>query len=466
MNSIRIFLTTLMCIPFMCFAQIEGIWMGKLNIPSNDQLRLVLSVEQDGDSLYAELDSPDQYASGIKVDILSFRNDTLRFKSNSSNASYIGIYDKSKDSFSGTFRQGKGKLPLNLNRTENRILINRPQTPQPPFPYDEEDVKLKFSDKKIGEFSIEGTLTYPVRKEDYNKKLLILVTGSGWQDRDESIMGHKPFAVIADYFTRRGYAVFRYDDFPRTKLANYSTHDLAIAAGYIVNYFKQFNEHFKDSQIGVMGHSEGGSIAVILAAENKNVDFIVSLAGMMTDAKTTLQYQNRILCETSNNFNESEVEESQRITGQLYDILKKAPNKQKAVEECRTYMTEYANTMTPEQQEKYNMTGENRFAILRTFGTTWFFELFKLDMTKYLKKVKCPVLAVNGKKDLQVEWTTNFALFSKYIKGHGQLTTHAYEDRNHLFQHCQTGLVNEYGKIEETFSEDVLKDIEAWLEEK
>lgn len=466
MKHFRFLVIILMIFPTVCFAQMDGIWMGSLNIPGGDSLRLLLAVEQRGDSLYAELDSPDQYATGIKVDKITFSNDTLRFLSKSTNASYLGIYDKASASFSGTFRQWKGKLPLQLRRTTERILVNRPQTPQPPFPYDEEDVRLKFSDKKIGDFTIEGTLSYPRKKDNYNGKMLILVTGSGWQDRDESIMGHKPFAVIADYLTRRGYAVFRYDDFPRTKLANYSTHDLAIAVGYIVNYFKLFNEHFKDSQIGILGHSEGGSIAVMAAAENKNISFIVSLAGMMTSAKTTLQYQNRILCEASDNFTESEIEESQRITGELYDLIIKAPNKQKAVESCGSLMNDYAQKMTPEQQKKYNLTLQSRIGILSTFGTTWFFELFKLDMEKYLKKVKCPVLAVNGKKDTQVEWSANLGLFEKNIKKQGQLTTRAYDDRNHLFQHCESGLVKEYGKIEETFSEDVLKDIENWLEER
>ena len=230
----------LLLFPFAAFSQIAGVWEGKLPV-GTDSLRLVLAVEQHGDSLWAEMDSPDQYAAGIEVNSISFKNDTLKLKSKSIGATFQAIYNTENEVISGIFRQGGAKLTLTLHRVAERWKLNRPQTPKEPFPYETEEVKLQFPHATLGQIPITGTLSYPSRKHEFNNKLLILVSGSGWQDRDESIMGHKPFAVIADYLTRRGYAVFRYDDLPRAQYAKCTTLDFADAASYVVDYFKLKN---------------------------------------------------------------------------------------------------------------------------------------------------------------------------------------------------------------------------------
>ena len=180
--------------PFTLFSQIVGIWEGKLPV-GTDSLRLLLAVEQHGDSLWAEMDSPDQYVAGIEVNSISFQHDTLRLKAKSVGATFQGVYNAGNEKIVGVFKQGGGKLPLTLYRVAERWKLNRPQTPKEPFPYEEEDVKLQFPHATLGQIPITGTLSYPSRKHEFNNILLILVSGSGWQDRDESIMGHKPFAV-------------------------------------------------------------------------------------------------------------------------------------------------------------------------------------------------------------------------------------------------------------------------------
>lgn len=468
MNKMNISKTIccVLCLIFPLFAsaQIVGIWEGKLPV-GKDSLRLVLAVEQRGDSLYAELDSPDQYASGIQVNTIQYRHDTLSFRSNSIGASFKGVLNTETGLIKGTFRQGGGKLPLTLHQVSERWRLRRPQTPQEPFPYDREEVQLQFPHATLGNIPIRGVLTYPTHKQDFNDKLLILVSGSGWQDRDESIMGHKPFAVIADYLTRRGYAVFRYDDFPQAKYAQCTTLDFADAASFVVNYFKLYNEHFKQAKVGIAGHSEGGTIAVMVAARNKNVDFIVSLAGMMVPAKQTLLYQVETINKLDTGISSSELSESLRVSEILYENIEQAKSPKEAVERCGKLLQEYSASMTEEQQKRLKMTQQDIFATLRNIGSPWFYELFHLNLPKYLKKVKCPVLALSGKKDLQVEWEPNFSVMERNLPSKTSLTAHAYEQLNHLFQPCTTGSPAEYGEIETTISEDVLRDIEQWLEE-
>lgn len=450
--------------PFAAFSQIAGVWEGKLPV-GTDSLRLVLAVEQRGDSLYAELDSPDQYAAGIQVNTIQYRHDTLSFRSNSIGASFKGVLNTETGQIKGTFRQGGGKLPLTLRQVEKRWQLHRPQTPHEPFPYETEEVKLQFPHATLGNIPIRGTLTYPTHRHEFNGKLLILVSGSGWQDRDESIMGHKPFAVIADYLTRRGYAVFRYDDLPRAQYAKCTTLDFADVASYVVDYFKQKNEHFKQAEVGILGHSEGGTIAVMVAAKNKNVAFIISMAGMMASAKTTLLYQIDALYQQDTSLSAEEKAESVRISEALYTTIEQARSVKEASERCGKLLQDYSRGMSEEQQQKLNMTQAGIFQTMRTVSSPWFYELFRLNQPKYLKKVKCPVLALNGKKDVQVEWESNFSVLEQKLPKKTNLTTHAYERLNHLFQPCETGLPTEYGQIETSISEEVLRDIEQWLEE-
>ncbi len=451
--------------PFSVFSQIAGIWEGKLPV-GTDSLRLVLAVEQQGDSLWAEMDSPDQYASGIEVNSISFQNDTLKLKSKSIGAAFQAVYNAKNEEIIGVFKQGGAKLPLTLHRVAERWKLNRPQTPKEPFPYETEEVKLQFPHATLGQIPITGTLSYPSRKHEFNNKLLILVSGSGWQDRDESIMGHKPFAVIADYLTRRGYAVFRYDDLPPGQFVKCTTLDLAAAASFAVDYFKLKNEHFKQSRVGILGHSEGGTIAVMVAAKNKHVDFIISMAGMMTSAKKTLLYQIEALNQYDTTLTATEKAESVRISEELYTTIEKAKNLPESTKQCGQLLQDYSKNMTEEQRQKLNMTQEGIFQTIRTINSPWFYELFRLNQAKYLKKLKCSVLALNGMRDVQVRWESNFEIMEKYMPAQRDLTLRPYERLNHLFQPCETGLPVEYGHIETTISEEVLRDIGQWLEER
>ena len=186
------------------YESLLGFWKGSLKIMSGDSISFVMAVLPDGDSVKVELDSPDQFVTGIAVDFFSFQHDSIEFKVRSMATTYTGTYESSTQMIVGTFMQGKFKRKLSLSKIEFRTVIYRTQEPHPPYPYREEEVTILHPDTKSP--WIQGTLTLPENKSP--RALVILISGSGWQDRDETIMGHKPFKVMADFLTRHDYACF------------------------------------------------------------------------------------------------------------------------------------------------------------------------------------------------------------------------------------------------------------------
>src|SRR5574344_786851 len=234
-----------------------GIWQGTIHI-SNDSLAVVLVVENKDDTLHVVMDSPDQFVTDIPVSDFSFSNDSVWIEVKAVNCTFKGALLKDSDKITGVFTQNRTNFPLTFSRTATRQKFSRPQTPMPPYPYEEKELSFAY----CNDFSITGTLTLPQTKPTAT---VILISGSGRQDRDENIFGHKPFHVIADYLTQKGYAVFRYDDVPMpyfNKMTSYNFADIALA---IVDSLLLMPE-WKDMPIGLIGHSEGGLIAWMVAA--------------------------------------------------------------------------------------------------------------------------------------------------------------------------------------------------------
>lgn len=459
----RPLLTLSLLLPLFLSAQVDGYWMGVLRATPNDSLRVGLNVWHQDSNWIASLDSPDQYSSDLKVNKLVVKNDTVVFTATALAIAFKGSYDSLTDVVSGSFRQGRGSFPITFRRIQERVIAKRPQTPQAPFPYEEEEYKLTYKHETLGDIKISGTITYPSDNQKNNNKLLILISGSGWQDRDETILGHKPFAVIADYLTREGYSVFRYDDLPRGQFVKCTTEDFAKVAQYLVDYFTLFCERTKNVQIGLMGHSEGGTIAMMVASRSKNVDFVVSLAGMMVPVKQTLLYQIDELGRADNNFTEEEVRQSLKISEELYNTIAKAKDTKDAMTKSTNLLKSYSENMTDAQKKKFKLTQTDIFSSVQNVSSPWFFYLLKMDPNKYIRKVKCPILALNGEKDMQVEAKANFDVLMKNLPKSTSCETKSYSNLNHLFQLCTTGLPNEYGKIEQTIDPQVLQDIVTWL---
>ena len=381
---------------------INGTWNGELNA-GLQKIPLVLNLTADGK---CTLDSPQQGAKGIPANVDFLSADSLSISVSSLNAAYSARLQDGE--LKGAFTQNGFKLPLNL-KPGKRAAANRPQTPKPPYPYETEEVT--FTNTKAGA-TLAGTLTLPKDA----KCVLLMVTGSGQQNRDEELFEHKPFAVIADYLARQGIATLRYDDraFGASTggdVTNATTKDFADDALAGIEWLRA-QKRFK--RVGILGHSEGGTIAFMLGAQKK-VDFIVSLAGTAVKGDSIILEQNKALG-------------GPMAAGLTMEQLYALPAIKKAINE-----------------------------------NAWYRYFMEYDPQTEIRQIKCPVLALNGSKDLQVIATQNLQALRRTLPKHKRTLIKQYDDLNHLFQHCQTGLPTEYGQIEETISEEVLKDIANWI---
>jgi uncharacterized protein len=289
-----------------------------------------------------------------------------------------------------------------------------------------------------------------------------LITGSGPQNRDEEILGHKPFLVIADHLTRNGIAVLRYDDRgvyqSSGDFASATTRDLADDVNSAVAYLKTRTDV---KQIGLIGHSEGGVIAPMVAAENSAVDFIVMLAGTGVNGAEILLLQQELIGRAEG-LSEKDLAKNKVANKKIYSIILAAKDQTDAKKKLEKHLKNKKNhpansSEMPEKQfVKY---------IIDTYTSLWMFYFIRLEPRVALEKVTCPVLAVNGSKDLQVDAGQNLPPIKTALEkaGNKDVTIKEYVGLNHLFQECETGAVSEYVKIEQTFSPQVLEDIPTWI---
>ena len=438
---------------------LEGAWMGKLNINAIT-LRIVFNLSAGADSLTATLDSPDQGAKGIKMGKVETDGSKIKIPAPVIGGLYEGIV-KNDTLIEGTWTQMGNTWPLVLAKLDKPFAMNRPQEPGPPFPYLAENVKFK--NDKAG-IELGGTLTIP--KGDGPFPAVILITGSGAQNRDEELLGHKPFSVIADYLTRKGIAVLRYDDRGvGQSQGNYASATSADLATDARAAFEFLNGDLRiDPQlIGLAGHSEGGLIAPIVAASDRRIGFIVSLAGPGVPGEDLINRQNADISLASG-LDQKKIKELISVNKKLFAVLKKEPdNKIAETKIIALYKKILAGKKTsPEDTEK---ALKQLNAGLNPLTYTWFRYFLKTDPAIFWKKVKCPVLALNGDKDLQVAADPNLEAIGKALKSGGNTLYRSYKmpGLNHLFQHCTTGLPSEYGEIEETFSPGVLNIISDWI---
>ena len=457
MKRILFCVLTLLCLlPFPSFGQMEaliGLWQGRMAV-GGDSLTLVLVVEKQGDSLNVVLDSPDQYVTDIAVDECSFVNDTLRFSVRDLNAAYVGRYDGQR--IKGRFTQYGRRMKLNLSPATERRLFPRPQEPQPPYPYREVELSFPYDDALP---LINGTLTLPT--DAAPKAVVILLTGSGMQDRDETIFRHKPFKVIADYLTRRDFAVFRYDDPPYSTFAKQTTIDFARQAQVVFDTLSARPE-LAGAPVGFLGHSEGGMVAWISAAAQPKTAFVISLAGMGTPISEILLYQNRAIGEKAG-LPEAQLRSNDQLNSSIYEIVEKAKTPEVAGKKLDAFFKNYTKKMTEEQRKEAHLTDIEMAAIRAQVISPWMFTLFHIHPADYLKRVQCPVLALNGDRDIQVEAASNLSGIKAGLLKSPSVTCRTLPGLNHLMQECETGTVEEYGAIEQTMSPQVLEMMGEWL---
>ena len=442
------------------YKSLEGSWLGK--IPAGGiSLRVIFNLSLAGkDSLAATLDSPDQGAKNIKIGPVILNGNELTIKAPLLLGEYKGIVT-GDTLIKGDWTQAGRTTPLELRKLKKAFALNRPQEPKPPFPYFSEDIT--FMNDKAG-IELAGTLTLPKGNGPF--PAIIMITGSGSQNRNEELLGHKPFWVIADYLSKNGIAVLRYDDRGVGKSGgtplNATSADFATDAEAAFLYMS-IRKEINPRMIGFAGHSEGGFIAPIVASQNKQVAFIISLAGPGVKGEEIIHTQNFDISSASG-IDIREINEGIATNKKLFGVLKKEKDNKIAEEKIASvYGKILAKKGTSQEDSEKAIRQLN--ASLNPVSYNWMRYFLFTDPASFWKKVKCPVLALNGEKDLQVSSKVNLPAIAKAVKsgGNNSVTTVSLPELNHLFQHSKTGLPSEYGDIEETFSPEVLKIMKEWI---
>lgn len=373
-----------------------------------------------------------------------------------------------KNKLQGQWTQGPVSLDLELSKqtatTERLVPLQsqkprRPQTPKPPFPYKIERVKIAAPESDI---TLAGTLTIP---DSMVRAAVVLVTGSGPQDRDESIFDHKPFHVIADHFARHGIASLRYDDRGVAEssgdFSEATSLDLANDAEAAFNFLITRDE-LNNAELGICGHSEGGLLAPLIAARNDSVDFIILMAAPGVDGQQIILSQGPLLMRAQG-ISETDITKQNKIQEAVLSIIR---NNQQNDEELISVKLQHA---LGSDDPKITQTIKTLQASVEQQATPWLRTFLNLDPKVALKELKCPVLAINGTKDLQVDPVLNLSVIRDTLQntGNRHVEINLYPGLNHLFQSCRTGLPSEYGTIEETFNLVPLHRMTSWiLEEK
>lgn len=440
---------------------ITGQWNGVLKVQGT-QLRVVFNVTADNGELKSTMDSPDQGAKGIPTTATTFENSTLKITIINAGIEYTGTLGDD-NIIVGTFKQAGQSFPMNLTRGAiEKEVIARPQEPRKPYPYYSEDITFENKEAKI---TLAGTLTLP--KENGLFPVVILISGSGPQNRDEELLGHKPFLVLSDFLTRNGIAVLRYDDrgtaqsegdFKAATSADFAT-DVESA----IEYLKTRKEIDK-KQIGLIGHSEGGIIAPMVANKSKDVAFIVLLAGTGLPGDQILLSQQRLIGKASGVRDEL-LQENELINKKAFDVVKKSNSLEQLEDDLTNLLNKFLvdNPITDIPQ---GMSSDDFVKLQITqVVNPWMQYFIKYDPSLALEKVKCPVLALGGEKDLQVPSKENLEAIKIALAkgGNKKVTIKELPNLNHLFQESITGTPNEYATIEQTFSPIALNEILKWI---
>lgn len=442
----------LLFISFHAFSQsIKGTWKGELNI-SGMSLPLVFHVDSTENGLISTMDSPSQGAKGIPTNTTVFSNNELMIQIDKIQFIYKGKL-VSNDALNGEVTQFGKTFAMNMQRQLVQETINlKPQEPTQPYPYVSEEVSFV---NPIGGHSLAGTLTLP--KADGRFPCAILISGSGPQNRDEELMGHKPFFVLSDYLTRQGIAVLRVDDRGVGKsggdFANATTGDFATDVEAAITYLKTRADIIS---IGLIGHSEGGIIAPMVASRNKeSVAFLVLLAGTGIRGKELLLLQSQLISKV-NGVENAQIKKNTSLNEKLYTLVMTSNDNTQIKKDATKLMAEYSSTRVTESDVD---------GLLAQINSPWFRYFLSLDPNVVLEKTTCHVLALNGTLDLQVPAKENLAAIEKSLKvaenKHFKIVS--LKGLNHLFQKAKTGNPSEYATIEETFNPKALNEIGEWI---
>lgn len=426
-------------------------WSGELTA-GGQKLGICFNVITDADGACScTMDVPAQSVKGLPVRLLSTSTDSLHVSIPMLMASYRGA-KVSPSSIEGVFVQYGMSFPLNL--TSGTLVINRPQTPVGPFDYVTEEVTFE----NVAEGAVlSGTLTYPVGYDALSPKdvpVVIMVTGSGAQNRDEELFDHRPFLVIADHLARNGIASLRYDDRgvgrSTGNIDNTTTENNLTDAEAGVACLRNMG---KFGKVGVLGHSEGGTIAFMMGA-NGMVDFLVSLAGTAISGLDVIVGQNAAMLQL-NGLPQEYIDNYCKALRFIYTDRVA----QVAVDDAEMYIDEICS----KNELDLPYAARENLAKCVTAGGAWFTWFLGYDPAQAIRKIECPVMALNGTLDMQVLCDDNMPVVCNTLPENKKHLIKEYEGLNHLFQHCTPATALSYGMIEETIAPQVLDDIVQWI---
>lgn len=449
-------------IPMISFSQSPyvGKWEGDIVVPGG-KLGVIFTIEEADGKFSCSMDVPMQGATGIEADRVAI-GDELELGYNSLGASYVGALDEA-GKILGKWTQSGQTFDLNLSVFVGEKKLERPQHPEPPYPYEVEDIIVSAKD---GAHQLAGTLTHPKGEGPF--PTAIMVTGSGPQDRDETILGHKPFLVIADYFAKNGIATFRYDD--RGVGGSTGNFEEATTQDFTEDALAVLNEISKHQvvdaeKIGIVGHSEGGLVCALAAAESKAVKYVIMLAGPGVPGVEVLKRQIGDIS-LANGESEEDIQKSSQLNAKLIDLAASGKSKEEKMEAARTEIRRYYDKiLTEEEREEagdfesvYKMSTQGLFS-------KWMHYFLNLDPRKYIERISCPTLALIGGSDTQVSPAVNIPALKIALEIAPTTDWEVIEvpNLNHLFQTSRTGAPKEYGEIPETFSPQVMIMMRDWL---
>jgi pimeloyl-ACP methyl ester carboxylesterase len=446
-------------------------WAGSIELPGGIVLEFSVALTSDSGTITIPL----QKVSAAELSGVSASAKELKFTlknpgGEKAHANFELQVAEDGKSAAGLLKQMGGEFGVRVRRLEAgehaATELKRPQEPKAPFPYTSEDVGVAHARAGI---VLAGTLTIPLG--DGPHPGVVMITGSGAQDRDETILGHKPFWVIADHLSRHGIAVLRMDDRGVGKsmgsIAGATSDDFAKDIGAAIEYMRTRKE-IDSKRLGLVGHSEGGLIAPMVAAEDAGIAFIVLLAGPGIPGSEILPLQSRLIAR-ANGATEAEAEAQTKQMVEIFAMLKsgkgqsemEARIREMAIEEMKESPEGRARSDEDRGKKADELARDQAAALM----DPWMRRFIAYDPRPTLAKVKCPVLALNGEKDLQVPPRENLGEIEKALRGAGntKVTIAELPGLNHLFQHCTTGALSEYGTIEETFSRGALDQITTWI---
>jgi uncharacterized protein len=440
--------------PSDAIAAAEGVWQGALE-GNGMRLRLQLHVAHDDEKqLVAALDSPDQGLSGLPAIKVSQKESAFHFEIPVVDAVYDGTVDATKSAIAGILKQSGVERALNFKRSDQILELRRPQAPSRPYPYREEEITFPNNKAKI---SLAATLTIPPGPGPF--PAAVLISGSGPHDRDETIAGHLPFLILADHLTRKGIAILRFDkrgigkstgDFASATMEDFSS-DAEAAVAYL-----HTRKEIDPKHIGLIGHSEGGIIAPMVATHANDVAWIVLLAAPGLKGEDLLLLQSERILRNAG-VNDGEISRSLAFNKQSYALIRQ--------EKDATALESRLNDLIQSTSMGASLPPAALEAQVRLLVSPWFRNYIDYDPLPALEKTACPVLALNGEKDLQVPSTENLSKIQQALEdgGNKDFLTTELPGLNHLFQHCPSGSPTEYGGIEETIAPEALNAVSDWV---